>query len=123
MKKTVLFSLIMLLTVPAFAALDETGRTTDGPVKRVGYVVERGIEGLVGTIPCDIPQITVNEFKESKWVAPVSVLPRILTLVPTRVVSSIHDIVIMPFMVPFTNDLSPVTEAFDMPEFACRRKG
>ena len=121
MKKTVLFSLIMLLTSPAFAALDETGRTTDGPVKRVGYVVERGIEGLVGTIPCDIPKITVKEFQDSKWVAPISVLPRILTLVPTRVVSSIHDIVIMPFMVPFTNDLSPVTEAFDMPEFACRK--
>lgn len=121
MKKTVFFSLIMLLTAPAFAALDETGRTTDGPLKRTGYVIERGIEGLVGAIPCDIPKITVKEFQENKWVAPVSVLPRILTLIPARVVSSIHDIAVMPLMVPFTNDLSPVTEAFEMPEFACRK--
>lgn len=122
MKKiTAFFALMMMFSIPVFASLDETGRTTDGPVKRMGYVAERGVEGLVGAIPCDIPQISKKEFQENKWVAPVSVLPRVATLVVVRAVSSIHDIAVMPLIAPFTDDLSPITESFDIPEFACRK--
>ena len=116
MKKTILLALFLLLAVQPAWALSPDGRTDMGPLARVGYVLMRGVGNAVG-IPFEIPGTFVRESHMHPRLWPITGLPRLFTNAVVRVSSIANDIVFYPFIAPFTNDLSPHTEAFDLPEY------
>lgn len=124
MKKIHIFIALMTFGMihPAFAAVDATGRTEDGAFKRVGVVMARGLEGFGGLFPCDVPRIVKQEVQTQKYFSPITVIPQVVMGAAARSISSFHDIFFAPMIVPFTDDISPITEAFDMPDYACRKK-
>ena len=116
MKKTVfILSLLLMVSQPAWA-LSTDGRTTLGPLARVGYVMMRGAANAAG-LPFEIPGTIVREYRMHSRLWPVTWMPRFFTNVCIRVSSITNDIVFFPFVAPFTNDLSPFTEAYDLPEY------
>ena len=115
MKKIVLLVVLSLfLCVPAQAAVD--GHTSAGPWTREAMVISRGLINLA-TLPLEIPR-SFNQEKEwhtKLW--PVTGLPRAFDNIFMRWASSLHDILIFPWVVPYTDDLSPLTEPMGLPEY------
>ena len=115
MRKVLLVSFFFLITSPLYASVD--GRTTHGPLTRMAIVEGRGLVNLLALPLVDIPRTTVNEVRMHHWLWPATVVPRILTHLMIRVVSSIYDIAFYPWIAPFTDDISPLTEPMGLPEY------
>ncbi len=121
MKKTALiFSFLLMLARPAWA-LSTDGRTEMKPVARVGYVMMRGIGGAAG-IPFELSGTLARETRMHSRLWPITWVPRLANNLIIRTASIANDIAIYPFAAPFTNDLSPSTEAFDLPEFPWQKQ-
>ena len=116
MRKTIfILSFLFVAAQPAWA-LSEDGRTDKGPVARVGYVMMRGLAGAAGS-PFEISGTLRREYRTHPHLWPVTWIPRLGTNLLIRIASIVNDVGIFPFVAPFTNDLSPFTEAFDLPEY------
>lgn len=118
MKKGVfiLSFLLLLMSARPLWALSKDGRTSMGPAARTGYVLMRGVGNAVG-IPFELSGTLVREYRMHSRLWPFTWPPRFFTNVCVRAVSIVTDVVFFPFIAPFTDDLSPVTEAFDLPEY------
>ena len=116
MKKTAfILAFLFTATGPAMA-LDQDGRTTMGPLARVGYVMMRGAANAAGS-PFEISGTLTREYRMHSRLWPLTWTPRFLRNLAIRLTSIVNDIFFSPFVAPFTNDLSPFTEAFDLPEY------
>ncbi|HLD50085.1 MAG TPA: hypothetical protein VJC08_02690 [bacterium] len=121
MKKTVLiFSFLLLVARPAWA-LSTDGRTDRKPMARVGYVMMRGVGGAVG-LPFEISGTFAREYRAHPRLWPITWVPRLINNLVIRTASSATDMAVFPFAAPFTNDLSPSTEVFDLPEYPWQRE-
>lgn len=121
MKKA--FALLVLLasfSCPALA-LPLDGRTDKGPVSRVGYVMARGLVNLA-TLPLEIPRTVRQEIEWHKYLWLISVWPRAIFNTWNRGFSAVTDLAFMPWIMPFTNDLSPLTEHIDLPEYPWQKE-
>ena len=118
MKKAGFILLLLLLPVfqPAWA-LNADGRTDMGGFARVGYVLMRGAGNAAGVVPFELPGTLAREYRMHPRLWPVTWFPRFFGNVCVRAASIVNDVGLYPFVAPFTNDLSPVTEPFDLPEF------
>ena len=116
MKKTAFILFFLLLLAQPVWALSADGRTDMKPMARMGYVMMRGLGGAAG-LPFEISGTFVREHRMHPRLWPVTFVPRLLNNLFIRTASIVNDVVIFPFVAPFTNDLSPFTEAFDLPEF------
>jgi hypothetical protein len=119
MRKMVL-GLVFMLSLSSAAYALEDGRTTHGVLAREGIVLGRGILNIIGT-PLELIRTPIAEWGIHKWVWPVTFIPRAATNAITRASSAVNDIVVYPWMVPFTDDLSPITESMGLPEYAWSR--
>lgn len=107
--------LVTLMTAPAQAY--DTGRSEDSFLKRWLSVEARGFVNLVST-PFELVRTPVVEARSRKWIWPVSSVPRFITNVFARATSSVYDIAFSPFVQPFTNDVTPLTEPLGLPDYA-----
>lgn len=122
MKKLAGFMIAFFIFTSAVSAADieitKEGRSELNPVQRSAYVFGRGLLNFF-TSPLEI----VRTFKvEREWhpkAWPVSYLPRTLYNFLIRVSSSAYDIAFFPwFVVPFTDDIRPFTNYYDLPDYA-----
>ena len=116
MKKTAFIFLFLLVAAQSAWALSTDGRTDKKPMARVGYVMMRGLGGAAG-LPFEISGTLAREYRMHPRLWPITWVPRLVNNLLIRTASIVNDIVVYPFVAPFTNDLSPFTEAFDLPEF------
>ena len=114
-KGLILLLLIVMMAQPAWA-LSADGRTTMNPVARIGYVLLRAVGNVAG-IPFEISGSMRREYGMHKWLWPVTWMPRFFGNIAIRGASIANDVLVYPFTAPFTNDLSPFTEAYDLPEY------
>ncbi len=121
MKKTALILLFLLLMARPGWALSQDGRTTMGPWARVGYVMNRGLVNVV-SFPYEMVGTIAREREIHSRAWPLTWLPRFLNNSAVRVASGFNDFLVQPFVVPHTDDLSPMTEPFDLPEFPWQRE-
>lgn len=115
MKKAAL-CLVFMLTLSASAYALEDGRTTHGVLAREGIVLGRGVLNLFG-FPFELIRTPIAEPSTHKWVWPVTSIPRSITNALARASSAVNDIIVYPFVVPFTDDLSPITEPMGLPKY------
>lgn len=120
MKKSLIFLLMILFLASPLYAEDLDGRTSLGALGRVGHVMTRGLVNAV-TSPWEFVRTfpLEKELHPKAW--PITYLPRAITHTLIRITSAAHDIFLFPFYVPFTNDISPWTEPFDLPTYAFQK--
>lgn len=116
MKKGILFFLIALFVAAPLYADDLDGRTNAGAWSRVGIVMKRGLVNAL-TFPGEIIRTAKAEPAIHSRLWPVTFVPRAITNTIIRATSAVNDLVLFPWAVPFTNDLSPWTESFDLPVY------
>ena len=119
MKKILFMMAILLLFChPPRASSQESadGRTTRGPLARVAYVEWRGWANALGAF-FEVPRTAILETDIHRKAWPVTMLPRMVVNILCRLGSGITDIAVHPFVVPFTDDISPLTESFGLSEY------
>ena len=123
MKKILAIFILLFFMAPAAHALelDSDGRTSSGWLAREGYVMSRGLVNIL-TFPLEFirtPKIE-KQFHPKAW--PLTFFPRSFMNAVTRLTSGAHDLVLFPFYVSFTNDLTPWTEGFDLPVYVWQKE-
>ena len=116
MKKTVLLGTLLFVLSSSLLYAAEDGRTTHGPLVRPFMVIGRGVMNIVG-LPMEIPLTIAREADMHRWVWPVTFVPRLVTNIVIRITSAVNDILIFPWVTPFTNDLSPWTRPMGLSEY------
>ena len=118
--KKIIFGLILFLSCISLAQASEDGRTTKGGFVREGMVLGRGVLNILGS-PFELIRTPATEPSTHKWLWPVTSIPRSVTNFIVRATSGVNDILVYPFVAPFTNDISPLTEPMDLPEYVWSR--
>lgn len=106
-KLVLLFAFFLALQSTAFAY--EDGRTDKGVWGRLGMVESRGLLNLIG-LPCEFIRTGAVEKTVHPKAWPVTYIPKLFYNVFGRASSAANDVLVYPFIAPFTNDLSPMTE-------------
>ena len=119
MKRMVLF-LVLFLSCVSLAQAGEDGRTSKGAWAREGIVLGRGVLNILG-MPFELIRTPAVEPSTHQWLWPITSIPRSITNVIARATSGVNDLLIYPFVVPFTNDISPLTEPMGLPEYVWSR--
>ena len=115
MKKIILVLATILLWVsPLYAATD--GHTKRGPVLRPEMVFFRGV-GNLAAIPLEPFTSLGREFETHHWLWPVTFPFRLVNNVIVRSTSAVVDLFVNPWIVPFTDDISPLTEPMGLPDY------
>ena len=120
MKRIPALLLILILLAPSAHAVDTDGRTNKGVLAREGMVMGRGLLCLL-SLPYEPVRTTIAETEIHPRLWLFTFLPRAVLNTFVRVISGGHDVLIFPFYVPFTNDLSPWTQAYDLPDYAWQK--
>ena len=115
MKKFFLYLILSLAVCPELFAYD-TGHSEDGVFKRIAKIEMRGLLNIIG-LPAELIRTPIEESRVHKKVWPVTMFPRILTNIFTRAVSGIYDAAFAPFVQPFSNDTSPLTDGLGLPDY------
>ena len=122
MKKMFVWLFIMILLFNGAAyAVGPDGRTNHNGFVREGIVLWRGVINLVSS-PLELLATPMREPHDHKWVWPITSIPHSVLNVIVRAGSSLQDILVYPFVVPFTNDISPLTEPYDLPEYIWQKR-
>ncbi|MBU3758334.1 MAG: hypothetical protein FGM27_00165 [Candidatus Omnitrophica bacterium] len=115
MKKVSLFFLCVLLPIfPAFAY--DTGRSEAGVFDRMAQAEARGFLNVLG-MPAELVRTPAEESAIHPRLWPVTAVPRTVTNIFTRAISAVYDIVLTPFVQPFSADLSPLTDAMGLSDY------
>lgn len=118
-KLTFAMLFLFMMASPLYASLD--GRTDKGPMARVGMVMGRGLLNLAG-LPAEFFYTPVEEIKNHPKAWPFTFIPRTVTNIIFRAASAGNDIALFPWVVPFTDDISPWTEPMGLPEYPWSQK-
>lgn len=110
-----LFVLIFLHSTAVLASADGRVKGTTA-FERSRMVLSRGLTNM-GSLSLELKRTAILEKENHTKVWPVSAPPRMLTNLFFRMASATHDTFFFPWYAPFTNDLSPWTEAMGLPEY------
>ena len=109
------FLLLVFLSAPLYAdSLD--GRTTLPPMGRMKTVIGRGLLNVVSA-PIEVVWAGPREAKRHPKAWPFTIIFRSFYNLFIREASGCYDVLIYPFVVPFTDDISPLTEPMNLPEY------
>ena len=115
MEKGIFFLSVFLLTsLPLQASVD--GHTDKGPMARPAVVFFRGVSNIVG-MPLELISTGRREAQSHPRLWPVTYVPRFLTNFFIRAASGINDMFFYPWVVPYTDDISPWTEPMGLPDY------
>ena len=121
MKKYFAALLIFLMLTPAALAAPPDGPTQKGVFGRIGAVMLRGAVNFL-TSPYEFVRTYSGESSRHHWLWPFTGLPRGFTNFMVRATSGAHDAIFFPWYLPFTDDISPWTEPFDLPEYVWQKQ-
>ena len=116
MRKIIFPFLLVLLTAAAPPRMSQDGRTTMGPWHRYGYVFMRGVTNIV-TSPVEFIRTVPAEIEIHKYIWPVTYPFRAATHFFVRATSGVNDGLLLAPVSLFTDDISPMTEGFNLPEY------
>ncbi|MDP3919987.1 MAG: hypothetical protein Q8R76_04175 [Candidatus Omnitrophota bacterium] len=109
--------LFMSAAAPALAGSPyDDGRSDKGIFGRIVETEMRGILNAVGTIT-ELVYTPMTEPAKHRYLWPATVVPRTVSNILMRFASAITDIAFMPWVLPFTDDISPLTEAMGMSDY------
>ncbi len=115
MKKLILIALLLFMTASSLYAYTD-GRTDKGPMTRIGIVMGRWLVNVLG-LPTEFFFAPAHEIKNHPKAWPLTFIPKTVTNIIFRATSAFNDVFIFPWVVPFTDDLSPWTEPMGLPEY------
>lgn len=108
---------ILILSIHPVSGWSQTeGKTSMAPAMRPLVVMMRGAANVLGA-PAEIYSTGVREVRMHKWVWPVSYVPRLVTNLFIRAASGVNDFFLAPWVVPYTDDISPITEPMALPAY------
>ena len=116
MKKKILIFILWMGCCGALQASTTDGRTEHGPFVRPFMVIGRGLGNLAG-IAVEPFATLGREFEMHHWEWPVTYPLRLINNILVRASSAVVDIAINPWIVPFTDDISPLTEPMGLPNY------
>ncbi len=103
---------------PISPELEREGRSDLSPKQRVGYVMKRGALNVLSEFAfLEVGRTAEIEKREhpKSWL--LRLPPFGFTNYAYRMFSGLFDLVVFPFVAPFTDDIRPLTETFDLPEY------
>ncbi|PIW61648.1 MAG: hypothetical protein COW13_03125 [Candidatus Omnitrophica bacterium CG12_big_fil_rev_8_21_14_0_65_50_5] len=115
--KTLILVILLMGIFCTQTHASDSWRSERGYFGRLLTVEARGLLGAVAA-PLELVRTPVAERINHKWLWPVTFLPRFVNNIVTRVVSSIYDIAAYPFILPFSNDITPLTDPMGLPDYA-----
>lgn len=117
MRKTCLSALVLFLLASqtAFASYEPV-QPKRNPVARTGIVIGRGILNIVG-LPAEIVTTGIREQRMHSRLWPVTYTPRLIYNMVVRISSGVNDVGFFPWIVAYTDDISPFTEISGLPEY------
>lgn len=121
MKKVIIMTALFLGVLPISIEASVDGRTTRGPLARLGMVEGRGLLNLLGS-PAELCSTARREMELHPRLWPVTYLPRFFANAVLRVTSGVADIAFYPWVVPFTDDISPWTEPYGLPVYPWQKE-
>lgn len=101
---------------PARAAYEEDGHTDHGFWARLVKVESRGFLNFVG-IPFEFVRTIIVEADKHPRLWPVTVFGRWPLNIGYRIASITNDIFFLPWILPYTDDISPLTEPMGISEY------
>jgi hypothetical protein len=113
---SVLSGFLLVACAQPCRAAYEDGRTDHGVLMRLLIVEGRGLANAVA-LPLEIPRTVVQEHRYHRWLWPATFIPRMLTNIFMRATSAVNDVAFFPWILPFTDDISPLTEGVGLPEY------
>ncbi|MBI3312880.1 MAG: hypothetical protein HYZ83_01405 [Candidatus Omnitrophica bacterium] len=116
LKKIMIITFFILMGFVPFCLAGVDGHTEKGVWAREATVIGRGLGNIIG-LPLEIPRAFQRETGTHSRVWPITFIPRLLTNLAVRLSSIFNDLVVYPWVAPFTDDLSPWTESYDIPEY------
>lgn len=115
MKKTFLFLMILMLSAGlAYAAGED--RSTQGFWGREGHVMGRGAINFL-TSPSELFYTAGREKETHPGSWGWTVVPQSFMNLIVRISSGAYDLIPLPIMVPFTDNLTPLTRYMDLPDY------
>lgn len=115
-KKMLIMTVFIMMGIVPVCEAGVDGHTDQGVLAREGTVMGRGLGNIAGLL-LEIPRTLNTESEIYKQVWPFTFIPRLVANVFIRAASGINDLLFSPFAVPFTDDLSPWTESYDLPDY------
>lgn len=119
--KKIILTVLFLLAAGSSLYASTDGRTDKGTLGRVGVVMGRGLINLVG-LPTEFFFTPAEEIKNHPKAWPLTFIPKTVTNIIFRAASAGSDIVFFPWIVPFTDDISPMTEPMGLPDYPWGQK-
>lgn len=116
MKKIPAIFLILCALAPSLYADYSDGRTQRGFFSRLAIVESRGIANLAA-MPLEVPRNMVIEGKKRGWLGIITYAPYLVNNIIFRSVSAVNDIAFFPWIVAFTDDLSPISSGMGLSEY------
>jgi len=109
----ILFICVTLVPQWAFAKRENSGNY----FQKVGEVQGRALmSGL--SFPSEVVLTPAREIKKHPKAWPFTVLPRMMMNMGVRITSAAYDAFFYPFVAPFTDDVTPLTENMGLKDYA-----
>lgn len=118
-KKVFFFAFLFIVTVSPLRA--EDARSGKGVFRRLLEVEGRGFVNVLA-LPAEIPGAFLREKEMHRKIWPVTLAPRLINNLIVRSASAANDIFFYHWTVPFTEDRTPMTAHFDLPEYPWQRE-
>ena len=115
MKKIIILVVFVVGIVP-YADASSYGRTDHGPLERPVVVIFRGVMNAVG-LPLEVIRTMIIEKENHPRLWLITFFPRLMTNALARAASAVNDVLIFPWVAPFTDDISPLTESMGLSEY------
>jgi hypothetical protein len=119
-KKIVLILIGMLLLGTSPLLAGETAKK-EGFWKQAGAIEGRGLVNFL-SMPLEFRKAAVIETQDHPKAWPLTYVPRLFTNLATRLTSSVNDFLVLPLSSMATQDTTPLTRRFDMPDYAWQKE-
>lgn len=93
----------------------------ENALKEIAAIEGRGLVNFL-TTPSEVFYTLKTEKKEHPKAWPLSYIPRFFTKAATRVGSSAYDMLVLPWFVRQSEDNTPLTRRFDLPDYAWQKE-
>lgn len=118
--------LVLILTFALFVLAASLHAAEDSemrhrPLARPFVVMGRGFGNILG-LPFEILRTAAAEHEVHPKLWPVTYIPRLATHAIIRVASSVNDIVLLPWVAPFADDLTSWSESMGLPDYPWQRE-
>ena len=121
MEKKIAWILLGLLFLGTTSLYAGEPSKTKAALDKIASIEKRGIVNLF-TWPGEAVNAFTTEKKDHPRAWPATYLPRFLANFLTRLGSGVYDILVLPWYAAATNDTTPLTRRFDLPDYVWEKE-